>query len=106
METREIISDKDKVIRKQEFSDGLRDVISHWISLNANRQSLVTVQRVELAYTNKSAKIFISTLPESESDKVMEFLRRHTHDISHYLKKKIPHRMTPFLKFEKAVTLR
>jgi ribosome-binding factor A len=101
-----ILSDRDKQIRKAEFADGLRDVISTWITQNASRQSLVTVQRVELAFTNKSAKIFISVLPESETDKAMGYLVRHTHELSKYIKHQIPNRMVPFLKFEKSVVLR
>lgn len=87
--------------KKQEYSDGLRDVISKWITRNSNAQSLITIQAVELAETNKSVKVYISVLPESEGAKAIDFLTRHAHDIGTFLKKEMRHRMVPFLKFEK-----
>ena len=91
--------DAHKQVRATEFSHGLRDSVSKWITLNASKQALITIMHVQLAETNKSCEIIFSVLPQSESKKATQFLTRHAGDIGKFLRKEFPRRMIPFLKF-------
>jgi hypothetical protein len=90
----------EKTIKQTEYIHGLRDAIGKWISLTATPQSLITLQHIDPSETNKSFKVMVSVLPESEGPKALAYLTRHTHDLAIYLRKAMPHRMIPFIRWE------
>jgi ribosome-binding factor A len=86
-------------LRQQKMNQELVKYTGQAIVEIANYQSLITVTHADVSPNFKSAKIFVSVLPESEEHKVLAFLGRHAHDIRNYLKKHLATRTIPFVTF-------
>jgi len=62
--------------------------------------SLLTITRVELSPTGKEAKIFFTTLPESQEDTALKFLIRKTSDFKRYLRDESRIGLIPHIDFK------
>ena len=61
--------------------------------------TLVTVTRVETSSDLKNSNIFISTLPEKEISRVLDFLNREIYELQQKINKLLKMRPVPRLKF-------
>lgn len=62
-------------------------------------KGLVSVTRVECNVDLKTAKVFVSVLPEEHEDLTMHGLRGATHHIQQQVKKAVALRLVPHLRF-------
>ena len=60
---------------------------------------LVTITRVETAVDLNEAKIFISCLPEIQSEKILAILNRQIYNIQQKLNKKLKMKFIPKIEF-------
>lgn len=85
-----------KALRKEKTEEILRKLAADFVLREATSASLITVTRTELSDTGKAAKLFFTTLPESEQDTALKFLIRKAGEFNDYVKKNsrigiIPH---------------
>lgn len=75
-------------------------IASQFIENESNKSSLVTVSRVNITSDLKEAKIFISVLPETKENEVIEFLKRNLGELRNYFKEKTIIKTLPFFSIE------
>lgn len=85
--------------RSERIKELLRETAAEFLAREANRQSLITVTRVELSEDGSRAKIFFTVLPTTAEERALSFANRHRTDFITYFKKKIKGARTPFLEF-------
>lgn len=62
---------------------------------------LATITRVETIVNLSDARIYISVMPENQTDKVFETLNRRIYDIQQYLNRRLNMRPIPKIEFRK-----
>jgi ribosome-binding factor A len=62
--------------RDEKLSAAIQELASKFVNEESNRQSLITVTRVEVMNKGKNAIVFFTALPESEEEKALIFLSR------------------------------
>lgn len=67
--------------RKEEI---IHRLAAEFVRDNSGKSSLITVTRVELYGKGKEAKIFFTTLPESEEETAEKFLARKNQEFKEY----------------------
>jgi ribosome-binding factor A len=73
-------------LKKEKTVEIIHRLASQFILEEATKASLLTVTRVELSQTGKEAKIYFTTLPESEEDTALKFLERKTSEFKLYVR--------------------
>lgn len=63
----------------------LRELAAQYVNLESNRNSLITVTRVELENRGKLARIYFTVLPDSGADAALEFMQRRESDFRKFL---------------------
>lgn len=58
------------------LAEEIAHAAARFLELESNRNSLITVMRVELSPKNQRALVLLSVLPESEEEKALEFANR------------------------------
>ncbi|OGZ17418.1 MAG: ribosome-binding factor A [Candidatus Nealsonbacteria bacterium RBG_13_37_56] len=66
-----------------------------------SKNALVTITRVEAAPNLSEVKIYVSTMPDNQTDKVHEILKRRVYDIQQCLNKRLKMRPIPKIEFKK-----
>ncbi len=74
-------------MKKEALEKELQKQIAQWVTKNANRDSLITVARLELSPDISHATVGVSVLPEKYEKDALRFLQKHIVDIKTYLKK-------------------
>lgn len=87
-------------IKKEKISETLHRLASKFILEEATNASLLTVTRVELSPTGKEAKIFFTTLPESEEDTALKFLERKMPEFKMYARDNSRMGLVPHITFK------
>jgi len=87
------------LIRSGRLAEDIKKNTSEFIARESNYSSLITVTRVILNDSLKSAQILITVYPEDKKDEVLDFLKRQRTNIRDYLMKKIRSRIIPFIDF-------
>lgn len=77
-----------KALKKEKTEEILRKIAADFILREATNASLITVTRVELAPSGKSASLYFTTLPESEEDTALKFLSRKGGELHGYIRDK------------------
>lgn len=85
-----------KTLRKDRIEEILHKLAAGFVLRESSPASLITVTRVELSETGKAARIYFTTLPESQEDTALKFLVRKGGEFNDYAKKNsrigtIPH---------------
>ena len=83
-------------IKREKTGEIIHRLAAEFVRDEASPASLLTITRVELSPTGKEAKVFFTTLPESEEDTALKFLIRKTPEFKRYVRDKsrigiIPH---------------
>lgn len=74
-----------KELKRNKTQEILKRLAAEFIRNEATGASLLTVTRVEISPTGKEAKIFFTTLPESQEDTALKFLERKRPEFKDYL---------------------
>lgn len=86
--------------RHTQFSETIAHAAADFIARESNRQSLVTVTHAEVSPDLKEVTIFLSVLPESAEETVLNFAKRNRTDFRTYLKEKTRLHPLPYVDFE------
>jgi ribosome-binding factor A len=87
-------------VKKEKIAEVLHRLASQFILEEASKASLLTVTRVELSPTGKEAKVYFTTLPESEEDTALKFLERKTPEFKLYVRDHSRIGIVPHLDFK------
>ena len=87
-------------IKRNRISEILNRLAAEIICDNTTSTSLITVTRVELSVTGKEAKVFFTTLPESQEDTALKFLERKTPEFKMYVRDNSRIGMVPHIDFK------
>lgn len=75
--------------RDEKVVSAITSAAAEFINRESNRRSLITVTRVEIEEGGKTARIFVSVMPEEQTHAVADFLSRQRDEFSTFLKKKV-----------------
>jgi len=73
-------------IKRERTGEIIHRLAAEFIRDNTSTGSLITVTRVELSPTGKEAKVFFTTLPESQEDTALKFLERKIQEFKMYVR--------------------
>ena len=65
-------------VKREIIAEIIHRLAAQFANDEGSPASLLTVTRVELSPTGKEAKVFFTTLPESQEDTALKFLIRKT----------------------------
>ncbi len=83
--------------REERITHILKELSSDFLSKESNRQSLVTVTKVEFSTRSKQATIYISVLPDHKAEAALDFSKRQRAALRAYIKSKSRLSILPFL---------
>ena len=72
--------------KREVIAEIIHRLAAQFVRLEGSNASLLTVTRVELSPVGKDAKIYFTTLPESEEDTALKFLERKTAEFKMYVR--------------------
>ncbi len=73
-------------IKREKIGEIIHRLAAEFVRDEASGASLLTITRVELSDTGKEAKIYFTTLPESEEGTALKFLIRKTSEFKKYVR--------------------
>ncbi|OHB10823.1 MAG: hypothetical protein A3G05_00130 [Candidatus Zambryskibacteria bacterium RIFCSPLOWO2_12_FULL_45_14] len=87
-------------IKRERIGEMIHRLAAKFVHDESSPASLLTITRVELSPTGKEAKIFFTTLPESQEDTALKFLIRKTSDFKRYLRDESRIGLIPHIDFK------
>ncbi len=87
-------------IKREIVAEILRRLAAKFAHDEGSPASLLTITRVELSPTGKEAKIFFTTLPESQEDTALKFLIRKTPEFKRYIRDESRISIVPHVDFK------
>ena len=88
-----------KAKKKEKTAEILHRLAAEFIMNESGKSSLLTVTRVDISPTGKEAKIFFTTLPESQEETALRFLERKTPEFKRYVLDKSRIGIVPHMEF-------
>ncbi len=82
------------------YKEELQELVATFISLESNRQSLITVTDLELTEEGARAILRVSVYPEDREATALDFLKRKRSECREYLKEHGALHRIPTLDFE------
>jgi len=64
-------------LRDERLTELIREIAAEYINLESNRNSLITITRVDLTDRGRRALIHFTVLPDSGEEAALDFLDRH-----------------------------
>lgn len=86
--------------KREIIAEILHRLAAEFVRDEASKSSLLTITRAELSPTGKEARIFFTTLPESEEETALKFLERKTSEFTHYVREHSKIGLIPHLTFQ------
>lgn len=86
-------------IKRERTGEVIHRLAAEYVRDNASSASLLTITRVEISEAGKDAKIYFTTLPESEEDTALKFLARKAPEFKLYVRNKSRIGRVPHLTF-------
>lgn len=86
-------------IKDERFIGVIKDLAAEFVARHSNRQSLLTVTRVEVSNDLKHANVMLSVFPRTAEHAALDFLNRHSNDFRDMLKERSRLFILPFVKF-------
>lgn len=86
--------------RQIQVAETIAHRAADFFARESNRQSLVTVTRAELSPDMKNVMVYISVLPESAEQLVLQFAKRSRSDFRNFLKEKTRLHPLPTVDFD------
>lgn len=87
-------------VKREIIAEILHRLAAKFILEEGSGASLLTVTRVEISHTGKEAKIFFTTLPESEENTALKFLERKTPEFKRYVRDESRIGIVPHIDFK------
>ena len=75
-----------KDLKRNRIEEVLHRLAAQFIVEESSTGSLITVTRVEISPSGKEAKIFFTTLPETQQETALKFLERKTAEFKLYVR--------------------
>ncbi len=85
--------------RRETARQILRDAAAEFLAREAGPQSLITVTRAEISSDFSSATLFLSVLPEEQSQAALGLARRNIPELKKFLKEHTKLPRAPFIDF-------
>ncbi len=73
-------------IKREIIAEILHRLASKFVLEEGSKSSLLTITRVETSPTGKEAKIFFTTLPDSQQETALKFLERKAPEFKMYVR--------------------
>ncbi len=86
--------------KREIISEMIHRLAAQFIRDEASPASLLTVTRVTMSPTGKEAKVFFTTLPESQEDTALKFLERKTNEFKRYVRDESRIMIVPHIDFK------
>jgi ribosome-binding factor A len=86
--------------RKEKMTDVIKEAASQFIQKESNKDSMITVTRVELSSDLKKAIVLFTVLPDNKEQAVLDFLKRNRSDFRLYINKETKIGQLPWFDFE------
>ncbi|MCC7004535.1 ribosome-binding factor A [Candidatus Nomurabacteria bacterium] len=86
--------------REAKITEAIKNLAASFLQRESNSTSLITVTNVQLSDDLKTAKIFITVLPESAEESALEFTKRKRSDFRDFIKESLRIRQIPFFDFQ------
>jgi ribosome-binding factor A len=86
--------------RKIKVEVALKKLAATFLDREADRTSLITVTRIDISPDFKNSKIFISVLPDKQSESALNFCKRKMTDFKKYVKDNMNIHTVPFFDVE------
>lgn len=86
-------------IKDERFIGVLKELAAEFVARHSNRQSLLTVTRIEISKDLKYANVMLSVFPRTAEHAAIDFLNRHRDDFRDMLKERSKLHILPFVKF-------
>jgi ribosome-binding factor A len=83
--------------RQEKVANFIKEQVAVFLLKENNNTSLITVTTATVSPDLKRATIFITVLPESKENLVLEFVKRKRGDMRNFLKKNMTTKNIPFL---------
>jgi len=87
-------------IKREKTGEILHRLAAQFAREEATDSSLLTITRVEVSPTGKEAKVFFTTLPESQEDTALKFLIRKTPEFKRYVRDESRLGIIPHINFK------
>ena len=87
-------------LRQEKINSLLQEIASSFIKSRIESSSLITVMRTQISLDLKSAKIFISIMPENKEKEVIDILKKKNNDFKNYCKSQLKIKFLPSFNFE------
>src|SRR3990167_10312899 len=87
-------------IKREKTGEILHRLAAQFAREEATDSSLLTITRVEVSPTGKEAKVFFTTLPESQEDTALKFLIRKTPEFKRYVRDESRIGLIPHIDFK------
>ncbi len=92
--------DKPKTERQLKVEQQVLGIAQDFFQRESSGLSLITVTRCEIGRDMRNGTIFITVLPESKEEAAIHFAKRMRSELRHYVMKRLPVRVIPFLEVE------
>ena len=89
-----------KDVKREKVGKIIHRMAAEFVRDEASKASLLTITRVELSPTGKEAKIYFTTLPESEENTALKFLIRKTPEFKKNIRDKSRIGIVPYVDFK------
>ena len=87
-------------VKREIIAEIIHRLAAQFANDEGSPASLLTVTRVELSPTGKEAKVFFTTLPESQEDTALKFLIRKTPEFKRFVRDKSRIGIVPHIDFK------
>ncbi len=86
--------------RNEKLSHLLKKLAANFLQEESSGKSIITVTNCLVSDNMRTAKIFLTILPEEEEDDAINFAKRKRKDFKNYIKSNARLRYIPFIDFE------
>ena len=86
--------------RNEKIANHIKELAAQFLSRENNRTSLITVTSCTVSPDMKKSTIFITVLPNTKEDNVLNFIKRNLGELREFVKKNMSTKIIPFLDVE------
>lgn len=87
-------------LRQEKINSLLQEIASSFIESRIESSSLITVMRAQISSDLKSAKIFVSVMPDNKEKEVISMIKKKNNDFKNYCKSRLKIKFLPSFNFE------
>ena len=83
--------------RKEKVEELIKRLAAEYLQHESNREALISVTHVDVSPDFKNAIVYISVMPESQEESVLNFAKRQRAGMRIFIKERIKTRILPFI---------